>query len=171
MKKFMFQGAMLKNLRNFLGFRGVYMKEEKKELLLILLISGIIGLFVGFVEISMDYMNHENVNVLIRDIIMGIIIGFFSRFWFIYLHGKKRMNIKLVFLIVFITIGGISMIPAMYLSIVRQRPLFTMKLLGIFLTAEILGLGLSSFFYKYSLNLNHQLNMKKEEFLKVKERQ
>ena len=168
MKKFMFRGAMLKNLRNFLGFRGVNMREERKELLLVLLISGIIGLVVGFVEISMEYMNNENVQVLIRDIFIGVIIGFISRFWFIYLYGKKKINIKIVFIIVFMTIGGISMIPAVYLYILHNSPIFNMKLLWIFITAETLGLGLSSFFYKYSLNLNHQLSMKKKEFLKRK---
>ncbi|MCT4619937.1 MAG: hypothetical protein N4A62_11185 [Marinisporobacter sp.] len=138
----------------------------KKEILWILMVSALIGLMVGFVEVTMNHINQESIRILIRDAFIGIVIGSISMYWFMYLYGKKRMAIQKVFFIEFLTIGCISFLPAIYDNIVENDPIWSKQLGMILLWAELLGLGFSYFLYKYTLVLNHQLSVKKQEFSK-----
>lgn len=146
------------------------MSEKSKEVFFVVFVSAMIGLIIGMLEITMSNINYENINILIRDGVIGVIIGTISRFWFIYLYAEKRMNVKIVFFIIFITIGVISISPAIYFTIKYGKAFFHIELGAIFICAEFLGLSFSYFLYKYTLKLNDKLEDKKKQFLEVQEK-
>lgn len=168
MKRFMYLEVTLKNLKIFLGFRGGIMKKDSRDLFFVLFVSGIIGFIIGFIEVCVDYLSFQNVMILLRDVAIGVLIGFISRAWFMYLYSKKKINVKFIFFVVFITIGLISVSPAIFDSVFKNSRFFSMRVFLIFIVAEILGLGFTYYLYAYTYMMNKKLLIKKNEILKDK---
>jgi hypothetical protein len=139
------------------------MNENKKELWFVIIISGIIGLIVGFIDISAEFIKIEQFRTLALDTTIGIIIGLVSRNWFIYLYTRKKLNGKLIFVLVFFTIGLISSIPSLFDYIFMGELFYSTEYLLIVISAEVLGLSFSYFMYKNILKINNKLEMKKQE--------
>ncbi len=137
------------------------MKRELNEFIINLFISSLIGIIVGFVEITITTYSPEYTQVLIRDGIIGLLIGTVSRYLFLVLYAKKE-NVLLCFVIVFITIGVLSLVPFIYFTIIG-RPFSLILLAAVLLIAEFLGMGLCYISYKRAMSINKMLLAKRRK--------
>lgn len=137
------------------------MKKGLGEFIVNLIISSVIGLIIGFVEVTITNYSPEYTEVLIRDGIIGLLIGTISRYLFLVLYAKKE-NALLCFVIVFISIGVLSSIPFVYFSL-AGRPFTLILWVAVFLIAELLGMSLSYISYRRAISINNLLLAKKRK--------
>lgn len=142
------------------------MNENLKDFLFNLIISVLIGLFVGMAEVTVINMNATVAAILIMSCIIGGVIGTISRLVFIYMFGIKQIDVKLAFIAVFVIIGVISCIPSLYYFLVENKRIVTVTLMSILISAELLGMSFCYYSYKRYLNFNLKLINKKKQFSK-----
>jgi len=139
------------------------MSKQTKGMLLNLILSAMIGVCVGVVEIIFPIFNGTIAFIFFRNALIGMVVGSAARYGchFIVVRNKESMNVLYIY--VFLTIGVISSIPAL-ISVWFFEDVFIWQQLVIMLTvAETLGLSLTYASIQYHLRLNQQLQMKKRE--------
>jgi hypothetical protein len=141
------------------------MKENLKDFLFNLLISILIGLFVGMVQVTAINMNSEAVVIIVISSMLGGVIGTISRLVFIYIFDIKQKNAKLAFISVFIIIGAISCTPSVYYYLVEDNNISIVGLVPILVSAELLGMSFCYYSYKRCLDLNLKLTNKKKQLI------
>ncbi|NMM62795.1 hypothetical protein HBE96_08805 [Clostridium sp. P21] len=140
------------------------MKKNLKDFLFNLLVSSLIGLFVGMVEIIIRNMNNEVIVTLISDSLIGGVIGTISMITFIYIFQMKEIDVRIAFIAVFMIIGIISSVPSIYFYLVENINISILNLMSILISAEFLGMSLCYYSYKKSSELNSKLISKKKQF-------
>jgi hypothetical protein len=129
------------------------------EILTCLFASFLIGIVIGFIEVTIINYRPEYTLIIFRDGLIGLFIGAVSRYLFILIYAKKE-NVMLCFATVFVVIALISLAPFAYFSIVGSG--YTPVLIAaVLITAETLGMGLSYISYRHSVEINNLLFTKK----------
>ncbi len=136
------------------------MKSNFKEPLLSLLMSALIGLFIGLIEITVTLFQPAFLAILLRDGLMGILIGTVARLLFIDVF-RRTGNERLGFFWVAMVIAIISSLPFAYFWAVLGS-FNGFFYLGVLLVSESLGVGLSMIIFSQSRHLNQRLMAKQE---------
>lgn len=139
------------------------MKTKLNDFLFNLIISAVIGLFVGMAQVTVVNINSIVVSILIISSIMGGVIGTISRLVFIYILGIKQMDAKVAFIAVFIIIGAISCIPSVYYYLTQNEKIVTIILASVLVSAEVLGMSFCYYSYKKYIKFNLKLINKKKQ--------
>lgn len=140
------------------------MKKNNYDVFSVILMSAIIGIIVGFIDVLVEHWKVEMALVLLRDCAIGVLIGFVCRFLFIRLYMDKKINPGLAFLLMGSAIALISSMPFYLYYIVDKEPISWVKMASMVSVAEVLGLGFIYSIYRQMDNLNRRLDMKKKEF-------
>jgi hypothetical protein len=136
------------------------MKSNFKEPLLSLLMSALIGLFIGLIEITVTLFQPAFLAILLRDGLIGILIGTVARLLFINVF-RRTGNERLGFFWVAMVIAIISSLPFAYFWAVLGS-FNGFFYLGVLLVSESLGVGLSMIIFNQSRHLNQRLMAKRE---------
>jgi len=136
------------------------MKSNFKEPLLSLLMSALIGLFIGLIEITVTLFQPAFLAILLRDGLIGILIGTVARLLFINVF-RRTGNERLGFFWVAMVIAIISSLPFAYFWAVLGS-FNGFFYLGVLLVSASLGVGLSMIIFNQSRHLNQRLMAKRE---------
>lgn len=139
------------------------MRENTKNTILNMIISALIGLIIGLVEISLRNFTTNDIYILLVDSFVGLIIGSTIRKTFIIGYGK--LKVYQMFILSSLLLGLISMVPATIAHFIFGEPLFRTTTIIIIITAELLGMSFTFASFKYYKDLNQKLDEKKKEFL------
>ena len=143
------------------------MNKQTKEMLLNLILSAMIGVCVGVVEILFPIFNGTIAFIFFRNALIGMVVGSAARYGCHFIVIRNRQSLSVLYIYVFMTIGIISSIPAL-ISVWFFEDVFIWQQLLIMLTvAETLGMSLTYASIQYHLRLNQQLQMKKRELSKT----
>lgn len=140
------------------------MDENRKFLLLNIIISAGIGVIVGLVELVMPNFTVSSIKVILLNALIGIAIGTTIRQFSIYAWYSKTL--KQMLLSAALIMAGIMLILNIVVFFVVGPPFFSPRLLVIVLVVETLGLSWTYFSYKYYDNMNCKLDRRKQELLK-----
>lgn len=141
------------------------MKKYSRDFWINLGFSFLIGIIVGCVEIVFPIFNGKVALVLLRDGIIGMVIGSIARYGCGFMMSRNRFSNKLMFLYVFCIIGIVSIIPAVVFNTILNEPILSMQLFAMVVVAESLGLGFTYVSMKYYSRLNDGLNLKKKQMV------
>lgn len=138
--------------------------KKQKYLIITLLLSFMVGIIVGLVEIFIENYSFSNLKTLIFDGCIGLLIGVILRYAFILINYKFRKKSFLSYIVSFFVIAFISMLPSILVYLTQGITVLRIEVLGIFLTAEILGMGLAYGTNSYYKKLNENLQIKKRKY-------
>jgi|GEM_PF-2433793 len=146
-----------------------YLKEVT-DLIITSLISFIIGGFVAlpFILMNKYFESFTFLDVflfLLKSMITGASIGFISRITFMFFYRNIRKNPFWAFFSIIFTIAAGTFLGAYIIG--ERKILFIILMIAI---AEIIGLLLAYFIYKYSEKLNTHLEESKEKYLHNKDK-
>lgn len=142
------------------------MRKINREIWINSLISCLIGLAVGMVEVIFPIFNGDIAAILIRDAIIGILIGTLARFGCHFMLKEKATSMNILYIYVFFTILIVSSIPAIMMQWLLGKPFIAKQFILMISVAEILGLSFTYASIKHYFRLNNQLIMKKRELLR-----
>ncbi len=121
--------------------------------------SAFIGIAIGIMQILFDMYRPDMNRVLVRNAIIGIIVGTCARFIFVYLYTRFKRNPVLILSLIFvITFIG----TASPFIILGESNLLEMALA--ILIAEVLSLTVCFVEYRYTLLMSRQLDKRKLDF-------
>lgn len=135
----------------------------KKDIFFEVVVSALIGMIVGLLFMVYAYAGHgrerEVTVYIIQSGIIGIIIGVISEYMIFPLI--KNLNKKLMYLIIFIELGGLTILFSLLMG-VRQWYFLVMMVAVV----EVLGISFFNMQLKYKADLNSKLEERKNELLK-----
>ncbi len=137
------------------------MKKDYTDFLKTVLMSAGIGLVIAFVEIVVKNFSAEIIFNIVRNMLIGAVIGSLSQLAFVYVYDIRQKPPEYAFATTFILIATISSTPFIYYYL-TYKTTSVVLLLAIIGLAEVLGMSLCYFSFKKSLQYSQKLNEKKQ---------
>ena len=138
------------------------MKTARRFLYINILISALIGVVVGLLEIALPHFDSDSWVIIGTNGLIGILIGQCIKTFSVLSHGR----IKLVysFIISAIILASIGMIIPITRHLLYGSPIFSTYFMVMILAAEVLGMSWTYFSHQYYKGINDQLKRRQSEF-------
>lgn len=139
------------------------MSRHDMEVFINLILSALIGIIVGVVEILMPIFNGDMAFVFLRNGLIGMAVGTTARYGCHIIVSRNIKSQGVMFGYVFLIIAVISSLPALIFGWYSGEGIALSDIIILLSIAETLGLSLTFATLKYHKQLNDKLMLKKQE--------
>ncbi len=136
------------------------MNKEKKYIIYNALVSALIGLVIGMVEVISPIFDMTTFYILTKNALVGLLVGVSIRNFSIYFWDK--LSEKQMYLYSSLILTIIVALPKVLEHFIFDKEIFSITNLVMLTLAFIFGMAWTNFSFRYFGNMNHLLDIKKE---------